>query len=378
MQRHSLYKRMEQAIHTVTDKIDRIADRVSAAFYDSVCAVSSYVVRSIRTARRDLGRRQALFGLQTIFFTLLVTAAVTAVLHMPDTPVAATPAPAQSSQSTSTGRLGSTLQFGLYMNAPTPTQYEQELGVKLGIIGWFSHWNTPLANNKLRYACSEGYVPAITWESWDGAGTTGNPYPLQAIAHGDYDTLIRQDLEAVAATCKGHKVIIRFDHEMDVEAGKANWYPWQGDPTDYVAAWQHVVAMGRSIDPNILWLWSPNRGTTATKQYYPGNQWVDYVGLTLNRGTAVTQYQSFAQFYDASKTVLEAFGKPMIISETTSTEQFGDKAAWVTNMFETVEQDHQIDALIWFNETPDYSFDSSPAVLKAFQTALAHIAQGDQ
>jgi beta-mannanase len=273
-------------------------------------------------------------------------------------------------------------KFGIFTNNPTLSADEQKLGHTLNIMAWFSHWNESLQSNKLTYACSNGYVPEITWESWNGASSNGivdNPFPLSNIAQGTYDNYIKQQLQVIKDTCKNQTVIIRFDHEMDTPVGTVSYYPWQGDPTAYIAAWQHVVSISRSIDPNIKWLWSPNRGTSIAAQYYPGSQWVDYVGLTLNRGTLEEQIPSFATFYQENQAVLQSFNKPIIISETTDQEGLGmtSKAQWVNGMFNFIEQNPKILAVVWFDGSPAYSYDSSPATLAAFQQGLNSIEGKD-
>ena len=69
-----------------------------------------------------------------------------------------------------------------------------------------------------------------------------------------------------------------------------NWNSWGTRPgnssADYVAMWRHVVSIFRAAGAsNVRWVWSPNiyasRSTTTRPfaAYYPGNAWVDDVGL---------------------------------------------------------------------------------------------------
>lgn len=267
--------------------------------------------------------------------------------------------------------LAKPLKFGMYTNDPNPANDNAKLGYQMDIMAWFTHWNGNLKNNKLVTACQQGYVPEITWESWNGSQGAGN-YPLAAIAAGKYDGFITAQLRQVQQTCRKQTVIIRFDHEMDLPPGEAGWYPWQGDPSEYIAAWRHVVTLGRRVNPNIKWLWSPNRGTALAADYYPGSEYVDYVGLTLNHENLPEeiQYKTFAAFYGANQRVIESFNKPIIISETTSDEALGNKPAWVRGMFSFAEQNPKITALVWFNGKPGYSYNSSLATLAAFRSSL--------
>ncbi len=73
-------------------------------------------------------------------------------------------------------------------------------------------------------------------------------------------------------------ILIRFGHEMDLGGN----YPWAGQaPDEYVAAYRHFVDLFRSNDVNnVLWVWSP-AGTLEAPDYYPGDDYVDYAGLTI-------------------------------------------------------------------------------------------------
>lgn len=314
--------------------------------------------------------RKILFIVTLVFLAVLIGTAVYAYRHQEQLEQdKQTAKPAAISNAPNVPTPGS-LKFGIFTDTPNVQPDEQRLGAKLNILAWFAHWQDNLANNKLAYACQQGYVPIITWESWNGQQKLQKAYPLAAIAKGTYDKQIKQRLQAVASTCKGQTVIIRFDHEMDTPKGVVGWYPWQGDPVAYIDAWRHLVTISRSIDPNIKWLWSPNRGTPTAKLYYPGKQYVDYVGLTLNKGTLEPQEQSFAQFYSENQSVIESFGKPVLIGETTYDERTGDKAAWVTGMFAYAKQNKHIVGLVWFNGSADYSYDSSAATVAAFKKGL--------
>jgi beta-mannanase len=71
-----------------------------------------------------------------------------------------------------------------------------------------------------------------------------------------------------------------------------DWFPWgigvNGNTTDtFVKAWRHVVSVVRSVGArNVKFLWSPyNTDNGAYRPFYPGNDWVDFVGATsLNWG----------------------------------------------------------------------------------------------
>lgn len=67
--------------------------------------------------------------------------------------------------------------------------------------------------------------------------------------------------------------------------------------------------------------------------------------------------------------------KPMMIAETASTEDGGDKAAWIRSGFLTAipSRFKRIKAVVWFHEHKEtsWSVDSSSASLSAFREVVA-------
>lgn len=288
-------------------------------------------------------------------------------------------APAHSSPATAPSMISNTpnvpathhFQFGMTIaSVADANTIQSTLGTKLNLLSWYVPWSVSLAGQKLTYTCRGGYVPIINWESWQ-SGTRPTGYALTDIAQGRYDALIRQNLTAVKKTCQSQVVIIRFDAEMDTPTGVVSYTPWQGDPKAYTATWKHLVTMSRTIDPSIKWLWSPNRATTTATAYYPGATYVDYVGLSLNRGPLESTITSFGEFYAQNKAI-EQYQKPIIIGEATDTEGPA-KATYITGMFQTVQTTSPLAGLVWFNG-PDasnpYQYNSSAASVAAFKGSL--------
>ncbi len=257
------------------------------------------------------------------------------------------------------------------------TAREAMIGRRYDIDHRFQNWTTPFPTPADQWDVESGRVPMVTWQP----DTT----TLDAINAGTADAAIRERARAVAAF--GHPMFLRFAHEMN-----ANWYPWDGahagtpgthdGPAKYVAAWRHVhdlfVAAGAT---NVVWVWSPNRTSipdvawNAASEYYPGDKYVDWVGID--------GYQRDPR-HDRSFTTL--FGplydeyarrKPIMIAETASVEgpAPGRKAAWIDATRSDIEHRFPaIAALVWFDTDKnglDWRVDSSAATQRAFR-ALAN------
>lgn len=227
--------------------------------------------------------------------------------------------------------------------------------------------------------------PMITVEPYvDGYG---NPAPLTSIAGGAFDNEIRA--QARAAKSFGGEVLVRFAHEMN-----GDWYSWgKGhgySSQDYVNAWRRYVTVFRQEGAaNARFVWAPNidGGLYPFAPYFPGEEWVDYVALDgYNWGTGGgNSWQRFSEVFGASYAALtQLSAKPVIISETGSSESGGDKSAWIREAFlKTVPQSFpRVTAVVWFNRDfsrvgeRDWRINTSPASVEAYRQVVSNSLYG--
>jgi beta-mannanase len=276
---------------------------------------------------------------------------------------------------------------GSLQNRSVLTAFEQDVQKPVAIIMWYQGWGVmdgtqnfqPIWMNNVR---NHGSIPMVSWEPWlYTAGVNQPAYSLQHIINGGFDTYIKN--WAKDSKAWGHPYFLRFAAEMN-----GTWFPWSeyennNRPDDYVKAWQHVhdIFTANSVT-NVTWVWSPNieyAGSIPLQGLYPGSAYVDWIGMDgYNQGVVFghswrTFSQVFRPTYDAILSL--SHGKPLMIAETASAEQGGDKAAWITDAFATqMPQDFPaIQAVIWFNESKetDWRVESSPAAQAAFAKAIA-------
>jgi beta-mannanase len=235
-----------------------------------------------------------------------------------------------------------------------------------------------------------GAVPMITWEPFDpGAGLDQPEYRLASLCSlpgsetgSAHDAYI--DDWAVRLAAYGQPVLLRFAHEMN-----GTWYPWAEQANgnqagDYVAAWNCVRArFAVAGASNVGWVWSPNvdySGATPLSQVFPGDGAVTWVALDgYNWGTTRPDqgWKTFAQIFGWSILQVDLLSnRPMMIAETASTEQGGNKAAWIQDaMLRQIPMNYpQVRALVWFNENKetDWRITSSPVAKQAFASAVNH------
>lgn len=240
--------------------------------------------------------------------------------------------------------------LGVYMNDP---QSFLNLKERPKILAWFEKINKePLPSAKLFSACNENdFIPLITIEPLN--------IPLKDIAEGKYDDLILKYFSQFSI-CDNSDVLVRFAHEMEMRPsyGYKNWYSWQSyDSATYVSAWKHTFSLIRGKFPNIKWIWSPNRADYYSLSYYPGDEFVDYVSLTLNN-TNIQLYPSFSEYYNiiGRKDYLEKFNKPIIISEC-AFHGYEEKlkSNYLKSIIDYLFSDDKIVAIVLFDEDVDFN-----------------------
>jgi hypothetical protein len=87
--------------------------------------------------------------------------------------------------------------------------------------------------------------------------------------------------------------------------------------------------------------------------YYPGDAYVDVVGLTAyNTGDYYPgeTWKSFAELYDnIYYSYVERYDKPFMITEFASAVSGGDKNQWVVDMFRHIRYYDKIKVAVWWD-----------------------------
>jgi beta-mannanase len=276
--------------------------------------------------------------------------------------------------------------------------YASLSGKRPAIVLWYQPWTT---NGMYKFdaaACisvlQHGAIPLITWEPWDPGQShflkdpANQPaYSLASIVNGKYDTYIRTWARGIRSV-RG-PVILRPMHEMN-----GTWYPWGGfvngnTPALYRAAWRHIHDIfAKEHVRNVTWMWSINRASAPDRAdntfaaYYPGDDYVDWTGVSgFNWGTSrsYSAWQDLAGAYGTALPYLETLNKPICYAEIGCVENGGNKAAWLTDSYARLQRDHpKVKAIIYYDAlektskgTQDWRIDSSTASLHAFQRAIA-------
>jgi endoglucanase len=278
--------------------------------------------------------------------------------------VAGNAGPAGASGSAGAGGLNDILApaqgalLGLYYGDGTIAATDALIGRKPQIHLVYYAWTDPWeqgAKNDLQ----AGRIPLVNWEP--GGIDFAN------IVNGSLDATI--NARAKGAKNLGQKFFLDFAAEMNGDEA------WSGNNAPlYVSAYKHIhdlfVAAGAT---NVIWAWCPNvtdtNGTNATTlDYYPGDNYVDWVGVDgYNWGGG--DWQTFQQVFAKIYPLLATKKKPIIIGEMASAEQGGDKGKWIDAMIPVLKAQYPLfKAVVWFdiNKENDWRINSSTAALAAF------------
>jgi hypothetical protein len=265
---------------------------------------------------------------------------------------------------------------------------EHRIGQPFAIVSLYQAWgdHPDEADFPLRAVSTIdrlGSVPMITWEPWvkdfDSAIRPNLPPPAQreyaslsAIARGDYDFYIAH--WATDAARYRRPILLRFAHEMN-DPYRYPWGPQNGNrPDDFIAAWKHVHLIFQKMNAtNVAWVWSPHISMPWFEYYYPGDEWVDWVGTgILNYGDVApwSRWWTFHQIIEKSYPALVKLHKPIMITEFGTLTSGGDAADWYAQAFRDMKEKYgAIRAVVVFNQTRDITLSPTPLDWSPLQDA---------
>jgi endoglucanase len=273
-----------------------------------------------------------------------------------------------------------TLKWGFYESSFDTQKIfdlEKNLGKSPDMIAVFVHWGNenkfptyldPVIKNRKK-------TLVIFWEATDyTVGTPDQPrFSYDAILRGDWDAYLKS-FAADAKTYGAPVILIPFA-EMN-----GDWFPWSGtkngnSPEKEILAYRHVREIFADVQ-NVKFGWAGNNDSVpdtpenSLDKYYPGDEYVDYVGVDgFNFGDP---WQTFDEMFAAPLTTLAKYKKPIYLFSFASAEG-ANKPEWITDAFtKQIPKYPKIAGWIWFNENKerDWRINSDPNSLAAFKAIL--------
>lgn len=139
----------------------------------------------------------------------------------------------------------------------------RRLGRSLGVAFNYARYGEPFPVGWARQQARQGRLVQIAWE------------PQGGLAMVQDDAYLNRWLRE-AAGC-GTGVFLRFAGEMN-----GGWTAWGRNPAAYRRAFRLVHAAAVRQAPNVALVWAPNAvPASGVDAYYPGDDAVDWVGISL-------------------------------------------------------------------------------------------------
>jgi mannan endo-1,4-beta-mannosidase len=221
-------------------------------------------------------------------------------------------------------------------------------------------------------ACSLARSGAELLIQWDPVHVS-----LQQIADGRWDHYVTRFARAVRAARV--PIVLSFGHEMN-----GWWYSWgynHVSPKTFIAAWRRLhrlfTAAGAS---NVTWCWdvnhwipalagiAPNYNVSPPRWWWPGGQYVDWVGMDAYYETPASTFHSL--FAGSLRALRKLTHKPVLIGETAAAAG-SQQAGQIRTLFAGLRRTHLIGA-VWFDKSERYAWrlEGHPAAIAAFRAGV--------
>ncbi|MBP9817323.1 beta-mannosidase [Candidatus Shapirobacteria bacterium] len=214
-------------------------------------------------------------------------------------------------------------------------------------VGW-NNYDTKYTSEQLDKIRDSGKNILITLEPWPIFSSNSDSSQLfDDIRAGRYDEKVNLMCDNLA---KYPDVIIRWGHEMDMPSGRYTWSG--GNPQKYIESYKHFVDTCRKRAEQVKYMWSP-AGNKNLKEYYPGESYVDYVGLSIyyypdwQKDYGSTFFDLLSSKYELVKN----YKKKIIIAElgVYGSEEMQKK--WLEGATKSFNRFPLLDGLVYFNST---------------------------
>lgn len=257
-----------------------------------------------------------------------------------------------------------------------PEEFEAIVEKPHAMYFFYQGYGTPLPRDWVKMLVDRNKLVHIAFEPNGGLDEVQDDRYLQNFADELKDS--------------GAKVFLRFASEMN-----GDWTHYGGNPTKYKQKFRLVAEVMRERAPNVAMVWCPY--TTPQKtipSYYPGDEWVDWVGVNMYNVTYFNQDKSKPAHdiepEDMLKFVYDRYAqrKPMMICEygTTNFSRLENRPlpefarSNILALYGSLRKRYpRVKAVNYFNSNNllihhaannNYAVTAIPSVLQAYQSAI--------
>jgi hypothetical protein len=278
---------------------------------------------------------------------------------------------------------GAAKAFGIYQWDKDST-YEAGLESEINALGTSPTYAMYFVDKDMGFPAdivefnSRRGIKSVLSQELESYSDRGNPHELDSILAGRWDRWFRR----FAQTARAAKdpIYYRFGYEMN-----GDWMSWGEQPGKFTKAWRRAWKIFREEKAyNVRWvfsanvLWGDRTVGADLLPYYPGDKYVDVVGLDgYNFGDNHSRnhrWKPYAEVFQPSLDALKRHfpAKPLWITEIGCAEGPG-KAEWIQDFFAHFNADPDLRVFVWFNEDkqyagePNWRFDSDKDSAERFR-----------
>jgi hypothetical protein len=256
-------------------------------------------------------------------------------------------------------------------------EFEKHVGRQHATYFFYLGYGRPLPLDWVRRLATGGRIVHIALEPHEG---------LEQVQLDDYLLKLAEDLAASEAP-----ILLRFASEMN-----GPWVPYHGDPERYIEKWRLVARVMRERAPNVALVWCPYvMPRRLIPAYYPGDDYVDWVGINFYSVTYYNQDRRYPGAQDHPGDLLDWFyhrygqTKPIMICEYAAanfsalenerTESFAKES--ILALYRSLPTRYpRVKGVTYFSSNNlllkhrlnnDYSLVAHPGVMEAYQEGIA-------
>ncbi len=282
--------------------------------------------------------------------------------------------------------------------------FEALAGKKIVWVYFSNHWfyGIEFPKENIKTIISEGKIPFVRLMPWSDfyLEEPDYTYSLLDIIDGKFDPQLIQWAGSVKKV--NFPVLIDFGVEMN-----GDWFPWSGyfygggekkkygdpnypdGPEIFRDAYRHIIELFRKRGvKNVTWfihyngIPSPNEWWNKFKYYYPGDDYIDWVGLSIYGAiTPDEETIKFSKIFESALSEIREFtNKPIAILEFGMVEKGNsEKSEWLKEAFDTIlKHKDDVKAISYWHESwenddgtiSDLRIDSSEESLEVYREAI--------
>ena len=271
--------------------------------------------------------------------------------------------------------------------------FEYTFPILLNYSEFENRYRHPNLMDRLETAYRYGRVLVLTLQTPRELPADGSNH-VYRILQGKYDGFLKNYAQTIADF--GRPVMFRLGNEMNGDWCNYSAFHTAKDTVIFREWYRYVYGFFEraGANANTIWVWNPNGASfpdflwNHELMYYPGDGYVDIVGLTkYNTGTFYYHYgerwQEFVELYEELYfRYIAIYGQPLMIPEFASASMGGCKESWVINMFEALPRFYMIKVAIWWdsadfdvygNIARSYFIDETQGLMEIFRHHLRKI-----